>query len=417
MFTTLKLTDFKSFPSAELSFGPITAIIGANASGKSNVRDALKFLHGVGCGFTLPEIFDGKTGCWEGIRGGAPTTVRHGARLFKLQLVANELEYVIAINVTPNGALVAYECLQAPALKLYETYPLSQVDAKSIDVKVVIGGDVKQEERATFQTSKPILCQIEDAAAAEGWPAPTLVSQVSELRKLLSNIRFIDFAPSLMRKPSATGEKTISESGNNLSGVLRYLVLDQNKESVLASWIKALTPMDVSRIVFEEHPDDKTLAVLIESGGDKIPISCASDGTLRFLGILASVLSPEAPSLLCFEEIETGLHPVRVQLVSELLQKETADNKPQVLLTTHSPGLLTWLGETHRQHAYLSYRLPGAAETRLKAFRDIPTLDDALKNAEASRLFESGWFEDAVFFAEAKPTPISFVAEEPEQIP
>jgi len=170
--------------------------------------------------------------------------------------------------------------------------------------------------------------------------------------------------------------------------------------------------MDVSRISFEDYPDGKTIAVLEESAGRKIPLSSASDGTLRFLGILASVLSPEPPSLLCFEEIETGLHPTRVQLISELLQQEAKEGKPQVLLTTHSPNLLGWLNRNHRDHAYLAYRLPETADTRLKSFRDIPQLECALQKADAARLFESGWFEDAVFFAEAKATPIPFVAED-----
>jgi predicted ATPase len=264
-----------------------------------------------------------------------------------------------------------------------------------------------------------MLSQVAEAISVRtDWRANRLVRHVTELRSQLSSVRFIDFAPAAMRQPSVPGEKTINESGDNLSSVLRYLVEDQQKEAVLASWIKALTPMDVTRIGFEEYPDGKILAVLEEAGGLKVPLSGASDGTLRFLGILVSVISPEAPSLLCFEEIETGLHPVRVQLVSELLHKHAANGKPQVLLTTHSPALLGWLGREHRDHAYLAYRLPETADTRLKAFRDIPTLESALEKAEASRLFETGWFEEAVFFAEGQPTPISFVAEdEPEKQP
>jgi predicted ATPase len=242
--------------------------------------------------------------------------------------------------------------------------------------------------------------------------AATLVRCVTEFRNQLAGIRFIDFSPAVMRQPSVPGEKTISESGDTLSSVLRYLVEDEKKGAVLASWIKVLTPMDVTSIGFEDYPDGKILAVLEEPGGRRVPLSSASDGTLRFLGILASVISPQAPSLLCFEEIETGLHPVRVQLVSELLQKHTIDGKPQVLLTTHSPALLGWLGREHRGYAYLAYRLPDTADTRLKAFRDIPNLESALEKTDASRLFETGWFEEAVFFAEGQPTPISFVAED-----
>lgn len=414
MFTALSLTDFKSFPEAELRFGPITTIIGANATGKSNLRDALKFLHAVGRGMTLPEIFGGKSSVgWPGIRGGAPGTVRYCRESFGLKLTLhNALEYLLVVSSGAKGPLISHESLHDGAKTLFGTQP-ADTDAKVLDVRLIAGGDHKRGHKIILPAHQPILSQVTDPVSVRvDRHAAQLVACVDILRATLAGIRFIDFSPAAMRQPSVPGEKTISETGDNLSSVLRYLVEDQKKGAVLASWIKALTPMDVTRLVFDEYPDGKILAALEQAGGRKVSLSSASDGTLRFLGILASVLSPLAPSLLCFEEIETGLHPTRVQLVSELLQKETADGKPQVLLTTHSPGLLGWLGREHRDHAYLAYRLPETPDTRLKAFRDIPNLGPALEKAEASRLFESGWFEDAVFFAEAQPSPISFVAED-----
>ena len=61
--------------------GPFTVIVGANASGKSNIRDAFRFLHGIGRGYTLAEIAGGKYGAggqveWDGIRGAANEIIR-----------------------------------------------------------------------------------------------------------------------------------------------------------------------------------------------------------------------------------------------------------------------------------------------------------------------------------------------------
>jgi len=74
MLTSIELDGFKSFATATLDFGPLTLIVGANASGKSNVRDAMRLLHGVGLGYSLPEILGGKYGPgglqWRGVRGG-----------------------------------------------------------------------------------------------------------------------------------------------------------------------------------------------------------------------------------------------------------------------------------------------------------------------------------------------------------
>ena len=81
MITSLRLFDFKNFDDETLRVGPFTVIVGANASGKSNIRDAFRFLHGIGRGYTLAEIIGGKYGAggqieWEPIRGAANEIIR-----------------------------------------------------------------------------------------------------------------------------------------------------------------------------------------------------------------------------------------------------------------------------------------------------------------------------------------------------
>ena len=90
MITSLRLVNFKNFADETLRVGPFTVIVGANASGKSNIRDAFRFLHGIGRGYTLAEIFGGKHGDggyveWTGIRG-APNEVARFRPLYPNQL-------------------------------------------------------------------------------------------------------------------------------------------------------------------------------------------------------------------------------------------------------------------------------------------------------------------------------------------
>ena len=47
MIVSLQLRDFKNFGNQTLDMGPFTVIVGANASGKNNLRDAFRFLHGL----------------------------------------------------------------------------------------------------------------------------------------------------------------------------------------------------------------------------------------------------------------------------------------------------------------------------------------------------------------------------------
>ena len=60
MITSIRLKNFKNFADETLRVGPFTLLVGANASGKSNIRDAFRFLSGIGRGYTLAEIFGGE---------------------------------------------------------------------------------------------------------------------------------------------------------------------------------------------------------------------------------------------------------------------------------------------------------------------------------------------------------------------
>ncbi len=57
MLTRLKMEGFKNFKDTELVLGPLTTLIGNNASGKSNIRDAFRFLHRIARGSVDP-IFE-----------------------------------------------------------------------------------------------------------------------------------------------------------------------------------------------------------------------------------------------------------------------------------------------------------------------------------------------------------------------
>ena len=96
MITSLRLVNFKNFADETLRVGPFTVIVGANASGKSNIRDAFRFLHGIGRGYTLAEIMGGKYGAggymeWAGIRGAPEEIVRFGQSVFSLEVKVGDL--------------------------------------------------------------------------------------------------------------------------------------------------------------------------------------------------------------------------------------------------------------------------------------------------------------------------------------
>jgi len=63
-----------------------------------------------------------------------------------------------------------------------------------------------------------------------------------------------------------------------------------------------------------------------------------SDGTLKFLSLLAALFNPNPPPLICIEEPDLGLHPDALQLVAEALVE--ASESTQLVVTTHSEALV-----------------------------------------------------------------------------
>src|SRR5260370_25292450 len=91
MLRWLRLQRFKNFRDARLELGPFSVLVGANASGKSNIRDAFRFLHGIARDYTLAEIIGEKSVArgvlqWRGIRGGTREGCLSRSRTFRLTI-------------------------------------------------------------------------------------------------------------------------------------------------------------------------------------------------------------------------------------------------------------------------------------------------------------------------------------------
>ena len=107
-----------------------------------------------------------------------------------------------------------------------------------------------------------------------------------------------------------------------------------------------------------------------------IPATRLSDGTIRFIALLATLLAPEPPSLVCIEEPELGLHPDAVALLADLLVE--ASQRMQLVVTTHSDALVSAL--TNQPAAIVACERPGAGTVlrRLDPEKLASWLDDYL---------------------------------------
>ena len=126
----------------------------------------------------------------------------------------------------------------------------------------------------------------------------------------------------------------------------------------------------------------------------RILAESASEGTLRFLGILAVLLGPKPACLYFVEEIENGFHPSRLSLLVELIEQQTAQRGIQVVATTHSPDLLTVINEETFENTSVLYRGEYSSHAAIHRVVDLPNARKLRKSQGLGRLHASGWMED-----------------------
>ena len=161
--------------------------------------------------------------------------------------------------------------------------------------------------------------------------------------------------------------------------------------------------MDVVDFEFVPDAAGKILVYLVEEGGRKTSANSASDGTLRFLGMLAALLGPKPARFYFLEEIDNGIHPARLALLMDLLDNQSKGKGIQIVATTHSPQVLRLIKEENLKYATLAYRLKGNKEGRLKPLTEIPNLLEVIKRKDIARLHESSWMENTMEFSEGSP--------------
>ena len=87
-----------------------------------------------------------------------------------------------------------------------------------------------------------------------------------------------------------------------------------------------------------------SVQIFFTEGERSIPATRLSDGTLRYLCLLAILYNPQSPSIICIEEPEIGLHPDIVAGLAKHLR--AASERMQVIVTTHSDILIDALSDT-----------------------------------------------------------------------
>ncbi len=149
-----------------------------------------------------------------------------------------------------------------------------------------------------------------------------------------------DRASRMRQAAVARNEPVVDSDGQNLISVLHTLYTsDRDFKSEVNTAVRSAFSDDFEELIFPPVADQRIqLRVRWRSLQREQSAADLSDGTLRFLFLLAVLANPKPPPLIAIDEPETGLHPSMLPIVAEYARD--AALRTQVILTTHSPEFL-----------------------------------------------------------------------------
>ena len=346
MITELRLRNWKSFSDATLFIDPITVIIGTNASGKSNIFDALKLLSALASPVDIMDIA-------KNVRGGAEGIIRRGEQLCNLTITMEGdkskeqliFDVALALDERRNIYIKDESLILATTKKnlvMFERKELDDMNKSLVSVALYTEGKPRYQN---FSAKTSVLSQIEYVNCVRRIK-DSVLAVVDNLKKIrMSNPipeRMRDFAPI---------SKTIAEDASDLAGYLANL--DEKSQAstyeAILKYLKPLPDRDIKSIRADKIPmTDKAMLFCTEewtaNHTQEQSALGMSDGTLRFAGIIAMLITSEDKALILLEELDKGVHPSRAKNLVKMLKEIGKQKQLDIICTTHNATFVDELG-------------------------------------------------------------------------
>lgn len=393
MITKIEIDGFKTFSNFSMEFSPLTVIAGTNASGKSNLFDALNLLSSL-ASMDLRTAFANKQ-----LRGGVSELFTKIDDEHSMNEMSFAVEMLVGRTIQDNWGGVAE--IKTPRLR-YELRIAIRKSELGYDEPEVVHEKLFRIPKESDEWIKRYLANRKDlwgnpkgggspkpfidTEPIKGHPTITIrqdgrqgrksVSATSVSQTVLGSINSVDFphiyaaqreiagwnfmqlVPEILREPTrydtSYGDSIIGHAGENLSAALYRL---KNKDEYILKQIiiklSSFLPEYTKLNVRDDKANKQFVFELTNSEGRTFSSRVLSEGTLRLIVLCVLLYDDEFNGLLCFEEPENGIHPYRMKSMADLLKQLSTDfsdaenSLRQVIVNTHSPVLLKYLTDSN----------------------------------------------------------------------
>ena len=395
MLTRIEIDGFKTFERFHLDLGPFLVILGPNACGKSNLFDAMRLLSTLTTLDLRSAVQQMRGEPYELFRragdGRAGQKMAFAVEVLleprvrdpwgaEVELRSTRLRYELTIELRQERGVerlfVTHEAVR-PILKKddhLDRLPGYEVSPRFLKTFA------KYHRRSPFLETdvsgpRPILEIHNDGVQGRNSHRPadaaeaTVLSSITSaeyrhlyaLREEMRSWCFLQLNPTVMRRASSTvAPEYLEADGNNLATVLARIraltTTDDRPKGVIADIaadLASLIPSVKALEIKEDIPNREFYLEILQKDGIRFSSRVVSDGTLRVLALLTMLHDPRRRGLICLEEPENGVHPIRLKMLIARLeelstdpasdQDATGEPLAQMLLNSHSPVVLSSL--------------------------------------------------------------------------
>lgn len=347
MIKSIRLQNFFSFKDQKIEFGSTNFLVGINGVGKSNLIKAFRLLKATLTKGELEELIINKWGGFDAIYFKGSELDEESSCSITFEFDTNVLnEYGYSFSDAVFYRIDIEKISSTQNFNIDEVCFVENEDATRGRVLfsskygkgfTFEGFGTKHEVKVEYifdTISDSVLCQLMDS---NRYP------QISAIRKAIADIAIYNYfnttENSPIRKPAATTSATkLVADGSNLPQLLNWININHKKDyKAIKSSLNAINP-NITDIDF--HPLGTNVELLLEEEefNSSVHVAHVSDGTLRYLCLMAIVHNPKRGRFICIDEPEVGLHP---DMICEFMEAmEEASDTTQFLVSTHSELVL-----------------------------------------------------------------------------
>ena len=345
---------------------PLNIVIGPNGSGKSNLIEAIELIRSAPKELLTP-IRDGggvRDWLWKGADK-LPTASIDA--IFGNPKGSSDLRYVLSFTEVAQRFEILDERVENEQPDIGHDKPYFYYRFENGQGVLNVKGEQRKLQHEEIDPSASILSQRKDP---DQYPEITHLGSAFSKIRLYREWSFGRFtAPRLPQKADMPND-LLEPDSSNLGLVLNRLRRDP---AVKQRLLKALRALYDGIDDYDIQIEGGTVQVFFHEGRITVPATRLSDGTLRYLCLLAILCHPNPPPLVCIEEPELGLHPDVLPTLAKLLIE--ASERTQLIVTTHSDVLIDAMTDYPEAVLVAEKTLAGTTLTRLNAEKLKPWLE------------------------------------------